>query len=179
MMYDSGGDLTPELAAYNVTFYDLNLKINSADSTVSGSVDIHFDVVQPSNEIAVALDPRLDISSVERIKPDSSTSTLNISRNDEKRTFYVNYPATLQPGESEQLRINYGGKPRVAPNPPWDGGMVWDTTSTGEPWVAVTVQSDGAWIWWPNKDHPSDKADSVAINLTMPDDLIVASNGHL
>lgn len=66
----------------------------------------------------------------------------------------------------------------MAPNPPWDGGMVWDTTSTGEPWVAVTVQSDGAWIWWPNKDHPSDKADSVAINLTMPDDLVVASNGQ-
>ncbi|MDZ7718277.1 MAG: hypothetical protein U5K72_05590 [Balneolaceae bacterium] len=62
VMYDSGGDLTPELAAYNVNFYDLNLKINPADSTVSGFVDIHFDVVQPTNEIAVALDPRLEIS---------------------------------------------------------------------------------------------------------------------
>lgn len=179
VMYDSGGDLTPELAAYNVNFYDLNLKVNPEDSTISGFVDIHFDVVQPTNEIAVALDPRLDISSVERIKSDSTKASLKIDRSDESRTFYVNYPATLQPGESEQLRITYGGKPRIAPNPPWDGGMVWDTTSTGEPWVAVTVQSDGAWIWWPNKDHPSDKADSVAINLTMPDDLVVASNGKL
>jgi len=179
VMYDSGGDLTPELAAYNVSFYDLNLKINPTDSTVSGHVDIHFDVVQPTNRIAVALDPRLHISSVERIKPDSSLSPLKISRREDDRTFYANYPATLQPGESEQIRVMYGGKPRVAPNPPWDGGMVWDTTSTGEPWVAVTVQSDGAWIWWPNKDHPSDKADSVAINLAMPDDLVVASNGRL
>lgn len=179
VMYDSGGDLTPELAAYNVNFYDLNLKINPEDSTISGFVDIHFDVVQPTNEIAGALDPRLAISSVERIKPDSSKASLKITRSDESRTFYVNYPVTLQPGESEKLRITYGGKPRAAPNPPWDGGMVWDTTSTGEPWVAVTVQSDGAWIWWPNKDHPSDKADSVAVNLTMPDDLVVASNGHL
>ncbi|NIW50213.1 MAG: hypothetical protein GWN30_37200, partial [Gammaproteobacteria bacterium] len=73
VMYDSGGDLTPELAAYNVNFYDLNLKINPADSTVSGFVDIHFDVVQPTNEIAIALDPRLDISSVDRISSDNST----------------------------------------------------------------------------------------------------------
>lgn len=179
VMYDSGGDLTPELAAYNVNFYDLNLTVNPEDSTVSGFVDIHFDVVQPTNEIAISLDPRLDISSVDRISQDSSASNLKFFRTDTSRTFNVEYPATLQPGESEQVRITYGGKPRVAPNPPWDGGMVWDTTSTGEPWVAVTVQADGAWIWWPNKDHPSDKADSVAINVTMPDDLVVASNGHL
>lgn len=179
LVYDSGGDLTPELSAYNVHFYELDLKLNPADSSISGSVDIHFDVVHPSNRIALALDPRLDISSVERIESDSTTSSLSISRDDTNQTFFVDYPATLQPGWSEQLRISYEGKPRIAPNPPWDGGMVWDTTSTGEPWVAVTVQSDGAWIWWPNKDHPSDKADSVAINLTMPDDLVVASNGRL
>ncbi|WP_234570295.1 M1 family metallopeptidase [Rhodohalobacter sp. 614A] len=179
LIYDSGGDLTPELSAYNVHFYDLNLTVNPADSTVSGFVDVHFDVVQPSNRIALALDPQLDITSVEQVQTDSLLSELNISRSDASQTFHVNYPATLQPGSSEKLRISYKGKPRVAPNPPWDGGMVWDTTSTGEPWVAVTVQSDGAWIWWPNKDHPSDKADSVAINLTMPDDLVVASNGRL
>lgn len=179
LRYDSGGDLTPELAAYNVTFYDLNLKIDPADSTVSGFVDIHFDVVQPSNQIAVALDPRLEISSVERINTDSSKTNLEIFRSDTSRTFYVEYPATLQPGESEQLRISYNGKPRVAPYPPWNGGMIWDRTPSGDPWVAVTVQSNGAWLWWPNKDHPSDKADSVAINLTMPEDLVVASNGHL
>lgn len=179
LVYDSGGNLTPELSVYNVSFYELNLKINPADSTISGYVDVHFDVVHPSNRIALALDPRLTISSVERTKSDSTASSLSVSRSDTSQTFFVNYPETLQPGWSEQLRIAYEGKPRVAPNPPWDGGLVWDTTSTGEPWVAVTVQSDGAWIWWPNKDHPSDKADSVGINLTMPDDLVVASNGRL
>lgn len=179
LVYDSGGDLIPELSAYNVHFYELNLRINPTDSTVSGSVDVFFEVVHPSNRIALALDPRLDISSVERMKSDTVRSTLNTLRSDTSQIFYVDYPETLQPGWNEQLRISYEGKPRVAPNPPWDGGMVWDTTSTGEPWVAVTVQSDGAWIWWPNKDHPSDKADSLTINLTMPDDLVVASNGRL
>lgn len=179
LVYDSGGELTRELAAYNVHFYDLNLKVDPSDSSVSGSVDVHFDVVHPSNRIALALDPRLNISSAERIANENDGSNLNITRSDTSRIFYVNYPATLQPGTQEQLRISYEGKPRVAPNPPWGGGMVWDTTSAGEPWVGVAVQSDGAWIWWPNKDHPSDKADSVAVNLTMPDDLVVASNGQL
>lgn len=179
VIYDSGGDLTPELSATNVTFYDLNLKVNPSDSTITGFVDIYFDVVHPSNRIALSLDPRLAISSVEKIQNDSTQLSLNITREETSSTFFVNYQATLQPGGSEQLRISYEGKPRVAPRPPWDGGMVWDTTSAGEPWIGVAVQSDGAWIWWPNKDHPSDKADSVAINLTMPDDLIVASNGRL
>ena len=33
--------------------------------------------------------------------------------------------------------------------------------------------------WWPCKDHPTDKADSVDIYVTIDDDLVVASNGSL
>lgn len=179
VVYKSGGGLTPELSATDITFYELNLRVDPSDSTVAGSVDVHFNTVHPANRIALSLDPRLPIASVDRVHPDSSASPLAIERTEQQSTFFVNYPMTLQPGDSERLRITYGGRPRVAPAPPWDGGMVWDTTSAGEPWVGVAVQSDGAWIWWPNKDHPFDKADSVAINLTMPDGLTVASNGRL
>jgi aminopeptidase N len=40
-------------------------------------------------------------------------------------------------------------------------------------------QPFGARAWWPCKDVPSDKADSVDIKVTVPDSLIVASNGTL
>ncbi|MEX0945357.1 MAG: M1 family metallopeptidase [Balneolaceae bacterium] len=190
LTYESGGTLTPELTAYNVHYYDLNLVLNPSDSTVSGSVDVHFLVVQPSNRIELALDPGLAILSVLMLSDedkmisgsgpgDVNKKSLSIQRSDTTRQFYVHFKETLQPGEKVALRISYEGKLRVAPRAPWDGGLVWERTPSGDPWVGVAVQTTGAWLWWPNKDHPSDRPDSVAINLTMPDDLVVASNGRL
>lgn len=178
MQYESGGKLTPGLAAYNVQFYELDLKVNPNDSTVTGHVDIHFDIVHPANRIELALDPGMAIHSAIRVDSDRD-ETLQINRSDTTRTFDLYFRETLQPGSREVVRIHYGGVPRVAPRPPWDGGFVWDRTPSGDPWVGVTVQTTGAWLWWPNKDHPSDRPDSVSINLTMPDDLVVASNGRL
>src|SRR6056297_1992558 len=175
-VYESGGELTPELASVDVNYYNLDIGINPADSTLSGFVDIHFTVVQPTNRIAFALDPRLQIASVSRV--DEPNQTYNITRSDSSRTFYVIYTQTLQPGAKQSLRIEYGGSPRIAKNPPWDGGLIWEKTPSGEPWVAVANQTIGAWAWWPNKDHVSDKADSVSINITATDDLTVASNGR-
>jgi len=37
----------------------------------------------------------------------------------------------------------------------------------------------GADVWWPNKDHVSDKPDSMTIRITVPEPLVVASNGRL
>lgn len=253
LIYESGGELTPELASFDVTHYDLNIKIDPADSTVSGYVDIYFNMVQQNNRIELALDPGMKLDSVEwvsqnykagermsppdsreRMSPESTlqeeveraanaaaesmisedratgSSSANeggvssantaaeseslsnaeedspthimelaFTRTADHRSFYVRFPSTLQPGTAHQIRVHYGGKPRVAPNPPWDGGFVWDQTPSGEPWIGVATQTIGAWVWWPNKDHVSDKADSVAINITMPDNLVVASNGVL
>lgn len=176
IVYESGGVLTPEQAAFDVTFYDLNLKVNPADSTVGGSVEVHFDMVHPSNVIELALDPRLEIEKIEWIEVGSKR--LRFTHEKGYKNLMVYFPETLQAGEKSGVKVTYGGKPRVANNPPWGGGLVWDRTPSGEQWVGVATQTNGAWIWWPNKDHPSDKADSVAINITMPDDLIVASNGR-
>jgi len=38
---------------------------------------------------------------------------------------------------------------------------------------------DGADVWWPCKDHPSDEPDSMALHITVPEPLIVATNGRL
>ncbi|MFI5237672.1 MAG: M1 family aminopeptidase, partial [Ignavibacteriales bacterium] len=49
----------------------------------------------------------------------------------------------------------------------------------GDHWVGVTCQGGGADIWFPCKDHPSDEADSVLLNWTVPKNLVCASNGKL
>lgn len=188
LVYESGGELTPELSAFNVHYYDLNLRVNPADSTVGGSVEVHFKVVHPTDRIELALDPRLTIHELVRYLDSGEKPTepntgdfeaLSSQRSDSTHKFHVYFKETLQPGSSEVIRIDYSGKPRVAPRPPWNGGMVWSRTPSGAPWVGVAVQTTGSWVWWPNKDHPSDRADSVAVNITMPQDLVVASNGRL
>jgi len=176
LIYESGGELTPEHSAYNVHHYELDLEISPSDSTVYGTVAVHFETVHPANKIALALDPKLSIDAIYRRGNDAQS--LEFTRDGNSRTFFVRFPSTLQPGDRVVLDIEYGGKPLVAENPPWGGGMVWDQTPSGDPWVGVACQTIGAWVWWPNKDHPSDRPDSVAINITMPDDLVVASNGR-
>jgi aminopeptidase N len=176
LIYESGGELTPELSAFNVHHYELDLEISPSDSSVSGTVAVHFETVHPANKIALALDPKLSIANIYR--RDGDEKSLEFTRDGSDRSFFVHFPSTLQPGERVVLDIEYGGKPLVASNPPWGGGMVWEQTPSGEPWLGVACQTIGAWVWWPNKDHPSDRPDSVAINITMPDDLVVASNGR-
>lgn len=176
-VYESGGLLSPAQAAFDVHFYDLNLRVNPADSTVGGTVDIHFNVVNPTNVIELALAPNLSVEGIEWVG-NSSQPSPTFTRERTGKRLMVYFDQTLQPGDKKGVSVSYSGKPRVALNAPWDGGMVWDRTPSGEPWIGVACQTIGAWVWWPNKDHPSDRADSVAINLTMPDDLVVASNGR-
>src|SRR5690625_3340913 len=83
LIYGSGGELTPDLASFDVTHYGLNVKINPADSTVAGYVDIYFNMVQPKNQIALALDPGMDLDSVEWL---DSSSEVSFNRVEDHRT---------------------------------------------------------------------------------------------
>ena len=73
----------------------------------------------------------------------------------------------------------YEGAPRVAPQAPWEGGFSWSTTPGGDPWIATSCQTEGADLWWPVKDHPSDEPNSIDLAFTVPESLTVASNGVL
>src|SRR5690625_7268239 len=61
LIYESGGELTPDLASFNVTHYDLTVKINTADSTVAGYVHINFNIAQPNKQTALPLEPCMDL----------------------------------------------------------------------------------------------------------------------
>src|SRR5690625_28125 len=188
MVYESGGELIPGYAVYDVGFYDLDLKINPADSSIEGSVTTHATIVHPTDHIVLDLDPRFSIHSIRLLQggEGSDRGEVSESRQDEELEFdrpgsdkhtRVMFSETKQPGEKVEVEIRYSGKPLIAANPPWDGGFVWERTAEGEPWIGVAVQTVGAWTWWPNKDHPSDKADSLSLTFTLPEGLTVASNG--
>lgn len=74
--------------------------------------------------------------------------------------------------------VYYHGKPRVANNPPWDGGWIWKKDAKGRPWMSVACQGLGASSWYPCKDHQSDEPESGAsITVVVPDTLMAIANG--
>lgn len=173
---DSGGPLTPEWAAYDVKFYNINLNINPDKQTINGWVGVTVEAVSNMKEFVLDLDDRYRIT---KIIWDSPTESKEISFKHENGTIKIQLPEEVAIGQSFTVKIYYNGKPGIAKNPPWDDGFTWGKTKNGDHWVGVTCQGGGADTWWPCKDHPSDEPDSVLLNWSVPLNLICVSNGKL
>lgn len=175
--YDSGGPLIPEQAAYDVTFYDLVLAVHPSDSSIEGSLTAVARALAPLKHFVLDLDPLLQVRSVTQSQPGHGSVALDYERRAGK--LWIELPDPVGSNETVTVTVDYGGKPRPAPNAPWSGGFSWSRTPGLEPWIATTCQQEGPDIWWPSKDHPSDEPDSMALHITVPAPLVVASNGHL
>ena len=173
---DSGGPLRPEQGTFDVTFYDLALRIDPADSTVAGSLLAEARIVHPTARLVLDLDARLGVQAVRMGEGEAAVATPFERRGGR---VWIDLGRTRQPGETVRVAVDYHGRPRVAPQPPWQGGFTWARTSEGAPWIATTVQREGADLWWPVKDHVSDEPDSMALHFTVPRPLVAASNGRL
>jgi aminopeptidase N len=175
---DSGGPLLPEQAAYDVTFYDLDLRVQPDAQRIDGTVTVHATATAPLEQFVLNLDRLLQVRTVTQ-QTEGERRMLNVERRADSNQVWIDLPRPVEAGETVRLTVGYGGTPRVAPNPPWDGGFTWAETPGGAPWIATSCQTIGADVWWPVKDHPSDEPDSMAIHVTVPDSLVVAANGTL
>lgn len=173
---ESGGPLQPEQAAYDVRFYELALTIDPETRSIVGSNRVVFTAIEPLSQLLLDLDPRFTIDSV-ITTIDEKRRRSDLRRNGAQTA--VDLGTELPAGASASATLHYRGRPREAPNPPWDGGFTWKTTASGEPWVSVSCENSGADLWWPCKDHPSDEPDSMALNFTVPAELVCVSNGRL
>lgn len=166
------GSLSAARACYDVVHYHLQLEIFPGHKQIRGSNTLSFKVLTPTDSIQLDLDYRLTIDSIVYRSQVVDFTRLH-------NAVFVQFPYRLQPSPEERLTIWYHGKPRTAPNPPWDGGLVWKRDSRGHRWLGVACEHLGASVWWPCKDHLSDKPDSMAISLILPKKLIGVSNGTL
>lgn len=176
---DSGGPLLPEQAAYDVTFYDLDLNIQPREQRIGGVLTAHARVVDSLDVFVLNLDRRLAVEQVRLIDERGRRARLSRERRAEDNQLWIELPRTYAPGGQVRVEVTYGGAPRTAPNPPWNGGFTWAETPRGAPWIATSCQTAGADLWWPVKDHPSDEPDSMAMQVTVPDSLVAVMNGRL
>ncbi len=167
------GSLNKFRSCYDVSYYDLDIKIEPDIKEISGITTIHFIVKEPTDKIQIDLNPSLAIQSIEWVG-----SQLKFSR--EYNAVFIQFP-TLLPKETNQIiSIKYKGHP-LEPDfrIPNYGAFIWSTDKTGKPWIQSICQGSGANGWWPNKDHLSDKPDSVLLTVTVPSNLLTVSNGQL
>ena len=166
------GSITKERAWWDVKNYHLNIKVNPADSTISGSNTIKYQVIQEYNSMQIDLQNPMNITKVIQ-----DGKTLKYRR--EGNAFFIELIAPQTKGTIKELTVFYGGKPKVAVNPPWDGGITWKKDSNGNSFIASSCQGLGASVWWPNKDHMYDEVENMLISVNVPKNLMNVSNGRL
>ena len=176
-IYDSGGVVPSEQAAYDVTYYELDLRVDPEHRRIAGTATTVGRVLDPLRHVVLDLDTRLTVAGVTAPGDDGALAPLAWERRAGR--LWIDTGADLAPGDEFTVRVAYEGAPRVAPRAPWDGGFVWAETEAGDPWIATANQGQGPDLWWPVKDQVSDKPDSMTIRIRVPEPLVVATNGRL
>lgn len=166
------GSITPERAWWDWTFGRLDVKVNP-DSTITGVSSIAYVALQAGQTLQIDLQPPLVIQRV--IHNGQQVAFRKRSVN----VWYVDLPQSVAPRSKGVLDIYYGGKPRIAPRAPWDGGFSWRRDATGAMFAATSCQGLGASVWWPCKDHAYDEPDSMRVAITVFPPLKGVANGRL
>ncbi len=168
----SSAVLTAAQDAFDVQHYTLEIEVRPEQKFISGRVQMLAIAEAELSEVELDLDPRFQI--------------LSASINDVSAEYVLAdgklrlSASTINPGESFTTTVSYQGRPYQAENPPWDGGFVWDRTEGGEHWIASAAQGRGCDLYWPCKDHISDKPDHGAdMHITVPAGLVAVMNGVL
>ena len=166
---------TPEQLAVRFDKADLSIRVMPETKTIDGVAVLDFTTTAPITRLAVELDTVLTIASVQidgvEVPADDGWENL-------EGRLWIDLGRTVAAGETVTARIAYSGAPRVAPNAPWDGGFVWATAPSGEPWIATAVQGEGCDLFWPCIDHPLAEPGRVDLHITVPPGLSAPSNGR-
>lgn len=170
--FKSGGLLKPEQALMDIRHYTLALEVIPDNQSINGYTEIDLITNKSTSVLLFDLVETFKIDKVwvnGKEEPFSFTDEL----------IKIQLASPLEAGKVK-VKIQYGGKPILAPRPPWKGGFTWAADTTGAPWVAITCQSQGAKMFFPCKDHPSDEPNEGAdLLITVPKGLVVAGPGLL
>ena len=166
------GSITQERSWWDLNYYHLNISVNPNDSSISGSNTIYYRILNEYQVMQIDLQPPLQITKV-------TQSNIPLEYHRDGDAYFIDLIEVQDSASFNKIVIYYEGKPKVAKNPPWHGGITWANDKNGNPFIASTCQGIGASVWWPCKDHMYDEVDSMLISVTVPHDLIAVSNGKL
>jgi aminopeptidase N len=158
---------------FDISYYSLNLTPNTFTSTLIGTVEIMGTVVSASLEhIELNFWDGMNITSLHL----AGLPGVQLAYSRGNNILSITLDRVYAQGEIFNISVSYNGKPQDSEELGWGFGF---DSFAGEPMVWSFSQPWGARVWWPCKDVPSDKADSVDVRITVPGNLIAVSNGAL
>lgn len=161
-----------ETEKYDVHFYQLDLSMNNISTHVSGTGSIHAKAKQFIDSAMFELFSSLDISEI-RVN--------NIPVGFSRVLSAVKVPVNAQANQSFIIDVDYNGTPPTAQSNPLGGSGM--TAAASPSWGNKVVWSlsepFSAFEWFPCKQSLTDKADSCAVSITVPDSCKAGSNGLL
>ncbi len=166
------GSITPERAWWDLTYYHLDIVVDPDNQTIEGTNTVHYKVLQPAAVMQIDLQEPLVLT-----RAVQNGTDLIIKK--DGNAHFITLPDPQPKDAIKNIVLHYGGKPKVAPRPPWSGGISWDKDDDGNHFIVSTCQGDGASLWWPCKDHMYDEPDSMLISVNVPANLVNVSNGRL
>ena len=149
----------------DVNYYKLDLKISTPTKYLRGKVTMIARCIS-SNLTLVSLDFTNTLS-VDSVK----MGNILVTFTHQSGVISITLDRSYNYGELISIDIYYKGVPT--------GYGMWYTSHSGVPWIFTSAEPYNAKLWWPCKDHPSDKADSVDMVITVDSSYKVGSNGIL
>ena len=149
-------------------YYRLDLRPDIAAGALAGTVTMRARVIADSAKtITLDLSGSMTVDSV-------LLGGLRLPVTRLPASFSVDLPRSFRRGEVLSIDIIYHGYPTAT-----GFGSFNFSGHAGTPWVWSLSEPYGARDWWPCRDHPLDKADSVDVRVTCPSGYRVGSNGKL
>jgi Peptidase family M1 domain/Peptidase M1 N-terminal domain len=165
------GTLSPLRSCYDVLFYNLDVTIDPDTKSIHGSNELRFKSVQDFTELQIDLFANMNIEKIL-----FHNQPLTFTRKFD--AVFIHFPETIKKETQDEIQIVFSGTPQQPDMSTLSGGFLWLQDKNGKPWIEVVSQGVGASLWWPCKDHLSDKPDSMHITVTIPSGLTAISNGQ-
>jgi aminopeptidase N len=150
----------------DVTYYKLNLSITTSPNYIHGVVTMKA-ISTVSNLASITL----DFSNASLVVDSVKAGSTRLLFAQQPLTLIITLDQLYGLGESVTVEIYYHGAPPTS--------IMSFVSHAGKPWIYTNSEPFGAREWWPCKNHPSDKADSVDIWVTVNNTMKVGSNGKL
>jgi aminopeptidase N len=161
----------------NILFYHISVDVSIDSTFLKGKVVCRFKAVQATNTF------NLDLSEGFKVRKIQGSN----SYWHKGSKLEIELPKKLAVGQTAEIVIFYDGKPPKVTDGLVTKGLVYQRhgLEKDQPIIATLCTPYLAHFWYPCKDGPSDKADSIRVDITVKDTLIAGqalmgvSNGKL
>lgn len=161
-----------ETEKYDVHFYSLDVSLNNLVPDIIGTVEIHATSRIALDSALFELFQTMNITQI-RLNGAPTPYSRNVSA--------VKVPLNVPENTSFVLSIDYNGVPPNSGANPMGGSGLTSMIEEGYDFKVTASLSEpfSAYEWWPCKQSLTDKADSCAVKITVPNNCKAGSAGML